>query len=755
MPWPLSQDYNEAVQNPASCFHDPQLQQAKVVCNAMGLPTPCSGNFADVYQLAGRGGTRWAVKCFTREIRDLQERYAAIGRHLHQAQLPFTVNFQYLAQGIRVRGQWYPALKMEWIEGLLLNDFIPMGLGRPALLDALFELWTRMARRLRKADIAHGDLQHGNVLLVPDQAGTSLTLTLIDYDGMWVPSLSGWPCGEVGHPNYQHPQRLREETYGPEVDRFAVLAVATALRCLRIGGRALWERYDNGDNLLFTARDFNQPEASPLFRELVQLDDPLARQMAQALRTAAQQPLTQTPLLEDLLAQHPAAVAVGGPAGERLPKARVVAEPAAQELCPAVPGPAEKPWWQSAAVQQTQRIAPLAQAEVRPPVAWREPGISGKPVLLVFGGMAAVTVLLAVLTLSLVRRSQPPTSRMPSPQQPTLQLPPPTLAPPEPPQPSRTAAPPTQPPFRRPAPTKPVPPSSEPKDESYREVQTFISETWRNLDPEGLQLHMNKARKMIRVCERLGYLRGLQELFEACEEHARRLENELSKPNPKLVYEDEKPARRIAEVSTDLRQLARDIQAHLHKQGLPVTMAAFDQLTAAVRKQLGNLQPGRHGDEAGAQVAVAPHRMKRMQRWWLQFDAKSGHEYLQQLADLGAILAIPVGEGDNGPELKIIRDLSRSPTPLLDEDWKKIRRIYWSDDNPGTVAEVVAALGLQLPSRPRYFVVFVPEVLEAELFKLEIDHAEGRAEDQILQTHFRVIRQGDRYRVVYHSIKFK
>jgi hypothetical protein len=27
MAWPLSQDYNEAIQNPASCFIDPELRQ--------------------------------------------------------------------------------------------------------------------------------------------------------------------------------------------------------------------------------------------------------------------------------------------------------------------------------------------------------------------------------------------------------------------------------------------------------------------------------------------------------------------------------------------------------------------------------------------------------------------------------------------------------------------------------------------------------------------------------------------------------
>jgi hypothetical protein len=71
--------------------------------------------------------------------------------------------------------------------------------------------------------MAHADLQHGNVLLVP--TGNALALRLIDYDGMYVPALAGQRSGELGHPAYQHPQRLREGTYNAEVDRFSHLAI--------------------------------------------------------------------------------------------------------------------------------------------------------------------------------------------------------------------------------------------------------------------------------------------------------------------------------------------------------------------------------------------------------------------------------------------------------------------------------------------------------------------------------------------------
>jgi hypothetical protein len=266
MSWPLSQDYNEAIQSPAGNFADPDLRHGEAATNALGIPMPYSGNFADVYQVRCPGGARWAVKCFTRQAEGLRERYAEISKHLQKAKLPFTVDFSYLEKGIRIAGAWYPVLKMQWVEGLTLNQFVAQYLDKPAMLDALFQVWGRMAARLREAEVGHCDLQHGNVLLVPGATANSLALKLIDYDGMWVPALAGKKSGEVGHPCYQHPQRLREGTYSIEVDRFPLLLVATALRALKAGGKVLWDKYDNGDNLLFTETDLRDPAASPCSR---------------------------------------------------------------------------------------------------------------------------------------------------------------------------------------------------------------------------------------------------------------------------------------------------------------------------------------------------------------------------------------------------------------------------------------------------------------------------------------------------------
>jgi hypothetical protein len=302
MPWPVSQDYNEAIQSPATAFGDSELQSGELKLNPLGLPLPRAGNFADVYEVTCPGtGSKWAVKCFTRQVPGLRERYTAVSKHLKDANLPFTVDFQFLERGIRIGGDWFPVLKMRWVEGLLLNEFVRDNLDKPALLQALGQIWLRMAKRLRDASIAHCDLQHGNVLLVPGSKQTALAVKLIDYDGMWVPALAQKKSGEVGHPNYQHPQRLRDGTYNPGVDRFPLLVIATALRALAIGGKALWQRYDNGDNLLFKETDLRAPRESLLVRELQGVHDPQVRTLVEELNRSVERKPEEAPAIDELL----------------------------------------------------------------------------------------------------------------------------------------------------------------------------------------------------------------------------------------------------------------------------------------------------------------------------------------------------------------------------------------------------------------------------------------------------------------------
>jgi WD40 repeat protein len=306
MAWPLSQDYNEAIQDAAASFGDAELKQGKAAVNSLGIPMPRSGNFADVYEFTCPQ-RKWAVKCFTRQIPGLRERYKEVSAYLKQSPLPFMVEFTYLEHGIRVHGDWYPVLKMHWVEGFNLNQFVKDSLDRPQILDILCQLWPKLSAKLREAQIAHCDLQHGNVLLVPGSKAGSLAIKLVDYDGMCVPSLTMLKSIEVGHPNYQHPQRAREGIYSLEVDRFSHLVIYAAIRALMTGGKGLWQKYDNGDNLLFRAADFEKPNQSALFRELAQFPDPGVRQLADTLLQALARPLAAAPLLTQVASQLPAA----------------------------------------------------------------------------------------------------------------------------------------------------------------------------------------------------------------------------------------------------------------------------------------------------------------------------------------------------------------------------------------------------------------------------------------------------------------
>jgi hypothetical protein len=145
------------------------------------------------------------------------------------------------------------------------------------------------------------------------------------------------------------------------------------------------------------------------------------------------------------------------------------------------------------------------------------------------------------------------------------------------------------------------------------------------------------------------------------------------------------------------------------------------------------------GDGVGeGKSATLSQREKRMLRWSMIFDTRTGLDYLHQLRSLGAILAIPTGP--DGKTYKIVRDLSgRGPAKLLDEDISSIQRIFWIDDRPESVQAIMQAIHCNL--HPTHFVAFMPPALEQELFELEKKYR-GLSEDQIHETKFQVVRGG-------------
>ena len=292
MPYPTPGAYQEAVQFPETAFADPVLQRAEPEVSALGLPQVITGAFAAVFPVQTRTA-RWAVKCFLTDVRDQTARYAAISDVLAALDLPYTLLFEYQPRGIRVDGEAFPLLKMAWVEGETLHGFVGRHREAPDVLRRLAAQWARLLADLEEAGIAHGDLQHGNVLI--DSEGA---LRLVDYDTMYVPALKGRRSPEVGHRNYEHPDRS-ERDFGAYLDRFSGLVIYVALRAL-IARPSLWTRYDTGENLLFRAADFYDPAHSPLFAELLVLED--VRTLAVALYRSCYAEPDAVPSLADVLA---------------------------------------------------------------------------------------------------------------------------------------------------------------------------------------------------------------------------------------------------------------------------------------------------------------------------------------------------------------------------------------------------------------------------------------------------------------------
>ena len=159
------------------------------------------------------------MRCFTREVRDQQQRYTQLDQYLSAARPDTFVRFQYLDRGIRVKGQWYPIVKMAWVEGERLDRFVERNLNAPDILRDMAARWRGANGSLRGLNIAHNDLQHGNVMVQRDDA-----IRLVDYDGIFLPRFHGEDSPELGHKNYQHPLRTIRD-YDESIDNFPSLVL--------------------------------------------------------------------------------------------------------------------------------------------------------------------------------------------------------------------------------------------------------------------------------------------------------------------------------------------------------------------------------------------------------------------------------------------------------------------------------------------------------------------------------------------------
>ena len=295
-------DYLVAMQNPSICLADPELKRCRPALSKHGLPLSWSGNFAVVFQLQSPEGSKYAIKCFYRDPTNLETRYAELDKHLDGHRPGYLIGFQYQQQGILINGHSFPIVRMDWVEGETLDAFLLHNLQRPGredqeLLSAMAQLWHRLATDLERNQLAHGDLQHSNILFTPGDKPGSVKLKLVDYDGVWVPGLTELPSNEQGHKHYQHPKRQ----YGPLMDRFPHLVIYTTLRSLRVDPRLIKRLEENDHKLLFGREDFEKPDQSQLFQELWDCQDSDIQHLVGHLILACVQPFEETPSLQELV----------------------------------------------------------------------------------------------------------------------------------------------------------------------------------------------------------------------------------------------------------------------------------------------------------------------------------------------------------------------------------------------------------------------------------------------------------------------
>lgn len=283
MKLPQLVDYRDAMAMPQLSLLDPMLRRGVPRLSPLGLPSPISGGFALTFDVRV-GSDRYAVRCFHKDRLHLGERYTEVANFVRHSRLPFLVEVDYLTDGIRVGSGIFPVVCMRWVEGARLDDWIEDHLVRPAEIERVRRDITSAVHALRRHDAAHGDLQHGNILVQPGGS-----IRLVDYDGMYLPALRDYGSAEEGNRNYQHPDRGQQ--YDSSLDVFAAAVIDLSLAAVSHDS-TLWKRFNqgSGERLLFSADDFVDPAASELFDRPLRV--PALTDPAKRLSAACTAPVT-------------------------------------------------------------------------------------------------------------------------------------------------------------------------------------------------------------------------------------------------------------------------------------------------------------------------------------------------------------------------------------------------------------------------------------------------------------------------------
>ena len=312
---PARKRYVAAMYNSSRYITDPKLAGAQVERDGRNRPVAFSGSFSTVFKVRTKSGRKVAMRVFHPEdggkiqtAGDLTRRYALLGKFMGQLrakrQLPSEIlDFALVERGMRINGEDVPIMKLPWISGRGLDNWIDTRLsqGRASAVKLLARNWRELMADLRYVGVAHGDLHHGNIKLESSGA-----MRLLDYDAMYAPPLKGMTSDEIGHPNFQHPAYhfpARTRPFDADMDNFSSIVIYLSLIAIA-DDPGLWKKYYREDNLIFVGdRDFVNPDASPLFKDLAASKSTTVRNLSRQLARYAKGKPSDVPSLRRAIEQ--------------------------------------------------------------------------------------------------------------------------------------------------------------------------------------------------------------------------------------------------------------------------------------------------------------------------------------------------------------------------------------------------------------------------------------------------------------------
>ena len=267
MQYPLISEYMAAIRD----AHDnlEQLSHLEPVMDKYGEPYRSGGAFAVVFKMQDeQTGKCYALKCFTEEQEGRAEAYRQIAEELEFVDSPYVTSVKYLENELFVDSSCgddeFPVLLMDWVEGDTMEAYIAAHHGDSHAMSMLCYRFCKLAAWLRSQPFAHGDIKPDNIMVRPDG-----TLTLVDYDGMFVPAMKGKPSPTIGTKDFSHPLRTIDD-FDETIDDFALASIALSLKAISLDA-SLLEQYGTPDRLLFSATDYLNLSTSKAFSALQSL----------------------------------------------------------------------------------------------------------------------------------------------------------------------------------------------------------------------------------------------------------------------------------------------------------------------------------------------------------------------------------------------------------------------------------------------------------------------------------------------------